>query len=128
MASALWQKRCASLGEALSLSGPRRSGRCLARVSEGLWEGLRVPCPGTVHPYLHPAPRLITRETNLKFRQAPPVTHHELTSIRKMASFQGERQQARNSRHPRPVWACPSGQRVQNFPTSLGFGAWQWGV
>ncbi|XP_042833539.1 phospholipid-transporting ATPase IK isoform X6 [Panthera tigris] len=31
----------------------------------------------------------IDGETNLKFRQAPPVTHHELTSIRKMASFQG---------------------------------------
>ncbi|XP_042833540.1 phospholipid-transporting ATPase IK isoform X7 [Panthera tigris] len=32
----------------------------------------------------------IDGETNLKFRQAPPVTHHELTSIRKMASFQGK--------------------------------------
>ncbi|XP_054939125.1 phospholipid-transporting ATPase IK isoform X14 [Physeter macrocephalus] len=31
-----------------------------------------------------------TRETNLKFRQAPTITHHELTSIRKMASFQGK--------------------------------------
>ncbi|XP_058584471.1 phospholipid-transporting ATPase IK isoform X8 [Neofelis nebulosa] len=31
----------------------------------------------------------IDGETNLKFRQAPPVTHHELASIRKMASFQG---------------------------------------
>lgn len=33
---------------------------------------------------------LILRETNLKFRQAPTITHHELTNIRKMASFQGE--------------------------------------
>ncbi|KAM5308870.1 phospholipid-transporting ATPase IK isoform 5-T5 [Glossophaga mutica] len=32
----------------------------------------------------------IDGETNLKFRQAPMVTHHELTSIRKMASFQGK--------------------------------------
>ncbi|XP_058584472.1 phospholipid-transporting ATPase IK isoform X9 [Neofelis nebulosa] len=32
----------------------------------------------------------IDGETNLKFRQAPPVTHHELASIRKMASFQGK--------------------------------------
>ncbi|XP_039104084.1 phospholipid-transporting ATPase IK isoform X2 [Hyaena hyaena] len=32
----------------------------------------------------------IDGETNLKFRQAPPVTHHELTSVRKMASFQGK--------------------------------------
>ncbi|XP_029772229.1 phospholipid-transporting ATPase IK [Suricata suricatta] len=31
----------------------------------------------------------IDGETNLKFRQAPPVTHHKLTSVRKMASFQG---------------------------------------
>ncbi|KAI4541262.1 hypothetical protein MG293_008404 [Ovis ammon polii] len=30
------------------------------------------------------------RETNLKFRQAPVITHHELTSIRKIASFQGK--------------------------------------
>ncbi|XP_070649668.1 phospholipid-transporting ATPase IK isoform X13 [Bos indicus] len=30
------------------------------------------------------------RETNLKFRQAPMITHHELTSIRKIASFQGK--------------------------------------
>uniref|UniRef100_A0A452QL82 ATPase phospholipid transporting 8B3 n=1 Tax=Ursus americanus TaxID=9643 RepID=A0A452QL82_URSAM len=32
----------------------------------------------------------IDGETNLKFRQAPPVTHLELTSIRNMASFQGK--------------------------------------
>ncbi|XP_057564031.1 phospholipid-transporting ATPase IK isoform X2 [Hippopotamus amphibius kiboko] len=32
----------------------------------------------------------IDGETNLKFRQAPSITHHELTSIRKMASFQGK--------------------------------------
>ncbi|XP_054939118.1 phospholipid-transporting ATPase IK isoform X7 [Physeter macrocephalus] len=32
----------------------------------------------------------IDGETNLKFRQAPTITHHELTSIRKMASFQGK--------------------------------------
>nr|XP_025875065.1 phospholipid-transporting ATPase IK [Vulpes vulpes] len=32
----------------------------------------------------------IDGETNLKFRQAPPITHHELTSPRKMASFQGK--------------------------------------
>ncbi|XP_045347251.1 phospholipid-transporting ATPase IK isoform X10 [Leopardus geoffroyi] len=32
----------------------------------------------------------IDGETNLKFRQAPPVTHHELTSVRKVASFQGK--------------------------------------
>ncbi|ELK19323.1 Putative phospholipid-transporting ATPase IK [Pteropus alecto] len=32
----------------------------------------------------------VTRETNLKFRQAPMVTHHELTNVRKMASFQGK--------------------------------------
>ncbi|XP_054549002.1 phospholipid-transporting ATPase IK isoform X1 [Talpa occidentalis] len=32
----------------------------------------------------------IDGETNLKFRQAPLVTHHELTSLRKMASFQGK--------------------------------------
>ncbi|XP_014440980.1 phospholipid-transporting ATPase IK [Tupaia chinensis] len=31
----------------------------------------------------------IDGETNLKFRQALMVTHHELTSTRKMASFQG---------------------------------------
>lgn len=41
-------------------------------------------------PASHLAPLLITRETNLKFRQAPVVTHHELTSIRDMTSFQGE--------------------------------------
>ncbi|XP_055409476.1 LOW QUALITY PROTEIN: phospholipid-transporting ATPase IK [Bubalus kerabau] len=32
----------------------------------------------------------IDGETNLKFRQAPMITHHELTSIRKIASFQGK--------------------------------------
>uniref|UniRef100_A0A8D1CSJ8 Phospholipid-transporting ATPase n=1 Tax=Sus scrofa TaxID=9823 RepID=A0A8D1CSJ8_PIG len=32
----------------------------------------------------------IDGETNLKFRQAPTITHHELTNIRKMASFQGK--------------------------------------
>ncbi|XP_023393872.1 phospholipid-transporting ATPase IK [Pteropus vampyrus] len=32
----------------------------------------------------------IDGETNLKFRQAPMVTHHELTNVRKMASFQGK--------------------------------------
>ncbi|XP_040096073.1 phospholipid-transporting ATPase IK isoform X2 [Oryx dammah] len=32
----------------------------------------------------------IDGETNLKFRQAPVITHHELTSIRKIASFQGK--------------------------------------
>ncbi|XP_053514670.1 phospholipid-transporting ATPase IK isoform X3 [Artibeus jamaicensis] len=32
----------------------------------------------------------IDGETNLKFRQAPLVMHHELTSIREMASFQGK--------------------------------------
>ncbi|KAI5177057.1 phospholipid-transporting ATPase IK isoform X1 [Manis pentadactyla] len=32
----------------------------------------------------------IDGETNLKFRQAPAVTHHELTSIWSMASFQGK--------------------------------------
>ncbi|XP_055968968.1 phospholipid-transporting ATPase IK [Sorex fumeus] len=32
----------------------------------------------------------IDGETNLKFRQAPKITHHELTSIRKMAAFQGK--------------------------------------
>ncbi|XP_031205759.1 phospholipid-transporting ATPase IK isoform X3 [Mastomys coucha] len=31
----------------------------------------------------------IDGETNLKFRQAPTVTHHELTSPKKMSSFQG---------------------------------------
>lgn len=33
---------------------------------------------------------LVPRETNLKFRQALTVTHHELTSPKKMASFQGK--------------------------------------
>lgn len=33
---------------------------------------------------------LFPRETNLKFRQALMVTHHELTSPKKMASFQGK--------------------------------------
>uniref|UniRef100_A0A8C3WUT0 Phospholipid-transporting ATPase n=1 Tax=Catagonus wagneri TaxID=51154 RepID=A0A8C3WUT0_9CETA len=32
----------------------------------------------------------IDGETNLKFRQAPTITHRELTNIGKMASFQGE--------------------------------------
>nr|KAF6400410.1 ATPase phospholipid transporting 8B3 [Rousettus aegyptiacus] len=32
----------------------------------------------------------IDGETNLKFRQAPLVTHRKLTNIRKMASFQGK--------------------------------------
>ncbi|XP_016065163.1 PREDICTED: phospholipid-transporting ATPase IK [Miniopterus natalensis] len=32
----------------------------------------------------------IDGETNLKFRQALMVTHHKLTSVRKMASFQGK--------------------------------------
>uniref|UniRef100_G1LEX7 Phospholipid-transporting ATPase n=1 Tax=Ailuropoda melanoleuca TaxID=9646 RepID=G1LEX7_AILME len=32
----------------------------------------------------------IDGETNLKFKQAPPVTHLELTNIRNMASFQGK--------------------------------------
>lgn len=32
----------------------------------------------------------VPRETNLKFRQALTVTHHELTSPKKMASFQGK--------------------------------------
>ncbi|XP_037680228.1 LOW QUALITY PROTEIN: phospholipid-transporting ATPase IK [Choloepus didactylus] len=31
----------------------------------------------------------IDGETNLKFRQAPTITHHELTNIKKMATFQG---------------------------------------
>lgn len=33
---------------------------------------------------------LVPRETNLKFRQALTITHHELTSPKKMASFQGK--------------------------------------
>nr|XP_044609522.1 phospholipid-transporting ATPase IK isoform X1 [Equus asinus] len=32
----------------------------------------------------------IDGETNLKFRQAPMVTHHELNNVKKMASFQGK--------------------------------------
>ncbi|XP_058393673.1 phospholipid-transporting ATPase IK [Diceros bicornis minor] len=32
----------------------------------------------------------IDGETNLKFRQAPMITHRELTSVRNMASFQGK--------------------------------------
>ncbi|XP_058138140.1 phospholipid-transporting ATPase IK [Dasypus novemcinctus] len=32
----------------------------------------------------------IDGETNLKFRQAPTITHHELTNIKKMARFQGK--------------------------------------
>ncbi|XP_076977406.1 phospholipid-transporting ATPase IK isoform X2 [Tamandua tetradactyla] len=32
----------------------------------------------------------IDGETNLKFRQAPTITHHELTTIKRMASFQGK--------------------------------------
>lgn len=32
---------------------------------------------------------LVVRETNLKFRQAPSITHHELTSVKKMSSFRG---------------------------------------
>ncbi|XP_054980679.1 phospholipid-transporting ATPase IK [Sorex araneus] len=32
----------------------------------------------------------IDGETNLKFRQAPKITHHELTCVRKMAAFQGK--------------------------------------
>lgn len=42
---------------------------------------------------------LVTRETNLKFRQAPMIMHHELTSIRKIASFQGGSWQT----HPAPL-------------------------
>lgn len=37
---------------------------------------------------------LVPRETNLKFRQALMVTHRELTSPKKMASFQGEGMEA----------------------------------
>lgn len=63
-----------------------------------VWKGLCTVC-------LHLSSSLsITRETNLKFRQAPMVTHHELTNIRKMASFQGERRD-----HPHiGASACPS--------------------
>uniref|UniRef100_A0A673UKW2 P-type ATPase N-terminal domain-containing protein n=1 Tax=Suricata suricatta TaxID=37032 RepID=A0A673UKW2_SURSU len=52
----------------------------------------------------------IDGETNLKFRQAPPVTHHKLTSVRKMASFQGEGPQAGAGRA-----VCPTrGSRSAN--------------
>lgn len=59
---------------------------------EWLWRGPGEALPGVLPvPTFHLAPLLITRETNLKFRQAPMAMHHELTSVRKMASFQGER-------------------------------------
>lgn len=64
------------------------------------------------------APLLIARETNLKFRQAPAVTHHELTSIWSMASFQGERQQTSAPRGPLST-LCAAAVRV---PVSLGLG------
>lgn len=47
---------------------------------------------GVRHSYIFMAfhAPLFPRETNLKFRQALMVTHHELTSPKKMASFQGK--------------------------------------
>lgn len=86
-----------TLGKALSLSGPRPPdwqlvhGRGSVKMFQWLWRGAGVALPRVLLvPASHLAPLLITRETNLKFRQAPVVTHHELTSIRDMTSFQGE--------------------------------------
>lgn len=81
---------------------------------------------GPVRTHLSPAPRLRTRETNLKFRQAPPVTHHELTSVRKMASFQGEGQQAGGRRTRLPpaglhLPLCVVGAQVPHLA-----GVWRW--
>lgn len=55
----------------------------------------------------------------MKFRQAPLVTHLQLTSVRSMASFRGERPQ---THPPLPGLRLPPKQWVPKFPTLLGFG------
>lgn len=70
-------------------------------------------------PPSHLTPLLVTRETNLKFRQAPVVTHQALTNERKMASFQGERWRVHPPHLGLGLPLCTAGMEV---PISLGFG------
>lgn len=74
-------------------------------------------------PISYLTPLLITRETNLKYKQALIVTHNELTSIRDMASFQGEKWQFIHYPPPLGLFLpiCTVDMKVLHF---TGFWGW----
>lgn len=89
---------CVASDKALSFSGPHLSVDTAGTQQKWsrAWRKYNFSTQGVIHGHtfmtLHLA--LVPRETNLKFRQALMVTHRELTSPKKMASFQGEGMEA----------------------------------
>lgn len=89
---------CVASDKALSFSGPHLSVDTAGTQQKWsrVWRKYNFSTQGVIHGHifmtLHLA--LVPRETNLKFRQALMVTHRELTSPKKMASFQGEGMEA----------------------------------
>lgn len=87
-------------------------------MPEWLWKEARHALTRHCLSHLLSCSPLVTRETNLKFRQAPMITHHELTSIRKIASFQGGSWQT----HPAPLGPVSPPAVGPQVPHLLGGG------